>query len=87
MELIERGKVQSGNIVFPEPLTLPDGTEVLVHIEPVTEDKRIAALPDSGSFADLPFFGMWADREEMGDSGDWVRKEREKWHHRMARRD
>lgn len=87
MELIERGKVQSGNIVFPEPLTLPDGTEVVVRIEPVAMDKGIAVLPDSRNLADLTFFGMWADREEMGDSAAWVRKEREKWHQRTARQE
>ena len=84
MGLIERGKVQSGGIVFLEPLTLPDGTEVVVHIEPVATDKGIAVRSDSGNFSSLPFFGMWADRKEMGDSAAWVRKEREKWHHRTV---
>ena len=33
----------------------------------------------------LPFFGMWADREDMADSTAWVRKERERWSERSAR--
>ena len=32
----------------------------------------------------LPFFGMWADREDMADSAKWVRKEREKWSSRLS---
>lgn len=29
------------------------------------------------SFADLPAFGMWKDREDMKDPVAWVRKQRE----------
>lgn len=36
MEVVERGKVRGNDcIVFSKPLELPEGTEVLVHIEPV----------------------------------------------------
>lgn len=82
MGLIERGKVQGGGIVFSEPLALPEGTEVVVHIEPVEANGQDIPVSGGENFADLPFFGMWADREDMRDSAAWVRKEREKWHHR-----
>ncbi|MBI2843112.1 MAG: DUF2281 domain-containing protein [Armatimonadetes bacterium] len=36
------------------------------------------------SIRSLPFFGMWADREDMTDSAAWVRKERERWDERLA---
>jgi hypothetical protein len=55
---------------------------VIVHIElvaPPTADRRVE------DFAALPFFGMWADREEITDSAAWVRREREQWHQRAAR--
>ncbi len=33
----------------------------------------------------LPFFGMWADREDMQDSVAWVRRQRSGWNHRHKR--
>ncbi len=38
-------------------------------------------------FADLPFFGMWADREDMKDSAAWVREERASWNQRVKSQD
>jgi hypothetical protein len=32
--------------------------------------ERLEKVP----FAALPFFGMWADREDMRDSAAWVRR-------------
>ncbi len=32
----------------------------------------------------LPMFGMWADREDITDSAEWVHKEREKWSNRHS---
>jgi len=86
MSLIERGKVQGGGIVFSEPLALPEGTEVIVHIEPVTA-KQTTTCDSGKDFATLPFFGMWADREDMSDSPEWVRRNREQWQQRVARQD
>jgi hypothetical protein len=43
--------------------------------------------PSAGNgneFENLPFFGMWADRDEMSDSVAWVRKERDKWQQRLT---
>ena len=51
--------------MFDEPLDLPAGTEGFVRIEPV-EDKTMSAA-NGDEFENLPFFGMWADREDMID--------------------
>jgi hypothetical protein len=78
----ERGKIHSGSIVLDEPINLPEGTEVIVHVEPVTHEGVSASNGDK--FEHLPFFGMWVDREEMSDSVAWVRREREKWQQRLT---
>ena len=41
--------------------------------------------PPEDDFASLPFFGMWADRQEMQDSEAYVRREREQWQQRLKR--
>ena len=89
--IIEEGKISNGRIVLSKPLSLPEGPEVRVQIEPVgaaavsndeNQDKDSNASED---FANLPCFGMWADREDMRDSVEWVRKQREKWKERLTR--
>lgn len=80
--MTERGKVQSGGIVFDEPIDLPEGTEVIVRIEPI-EDKSLVAT-NGDDLENLPFFGMWADRDDMSDGVAWVRREREKWQQRLT---
>lgn len=87
MGFIDRGKVQGRTIVFVDPLPLPDGTPVVVHIEQVTQEQPTERAGSEGSFATLPFFGMWADRKDMGDSVAWVRRERERWQERPTRPD
>ena len=85
--LMERGKVKGRSIVFPRPLALPEGTEVIVQIQPFVVTTRPIAQADDREFRTLPFFGMWADREDMQDSVTWVRREREKWQQRATRQD
>ena len=80
--MTERGKIHSGSIVLDEPINLPEGTEVIVHVEPVTHEGVSASNGDE--FEQLPFFGMWADRDEMSDSLAWLRREREKWQQRLT---
>jgi len=88
MTLMEQGKVVGRGIVFPKPLRLPEGTEVMVQIRPVVENTKAMAAPaEDLDFRSLPFFGMWAGREDMKDSAAWVRKEREKWQQRATRQD
>jgi hypothetical protein len=74
-------------IVFAEPLKLPDGTEVVVRIDPVEQGIRTPPSSLEEDFASLPVFGMWADREDMQDGAAWVRRERSKWRQRAQERD
>jgi hypothetical protein len=83
MGFIGRGKVAHGGVVFTEPLPLPEGAEVIVQIEPVP---TVAPGPVA-NFASLPFFGMWADRDDLPDSTTWVREQRQRWHQRASRSD
>lgn len=83
--IMERGKVRGRSIVFTKPLSLPEGTEVVVQIQPFVRTTTPTDSVDTQEFRSLPFFGMWADREDMQDSVAWVRKEREKWQQRATR--
>lgn len=87
MELVCRGRVEGGRVVLADPLSLPDGTEVVLRIEPVVPEVRAQGTPGSEDFASLPVFGMWADREDMRDGAAWVRREREAWQQRGRRPD
>jgi hypothetical protein len=87
MALTERGTVHQGNIVFANPLGLPDGTEVLVRVEPIAQRLEEAVPDERGEFASLPFFGMWAGRQDLSHPSDWVRREREAWQPRATRPD
>lgn len=89
--IIEQGEVNNGGIVLSKPLSLPEGTKVRIQIEPVDpaivsdDDSQDKDSDESEEFANLPCFGMWADREDMRDSVAWLRKEREKWQQRFTR--
>ena len=89
--IIEEGKISNGHIVLSKPLSLPEGTEVRIQIEladkaAVSDDEnQNKDSNESEDFANLPCFGMWADREDMRDSVAWVRKQREKWKERLTR--
>ena len=89
--IIEEGTISNGHIVLSKPLSLPEGTEVRVHIEQVDpavvsgDENQDEDSNESEDFANLPCFGMWADREDMRDSVAWLRKEREKWQQRFTR--
>ena len=83
MAFIERGTVQGGSILLSKPLALSEGTEVVIHIEPINSARQRPTGDEDENFADLPFFGMWAERGDMPDSTLWVRKERQTWHRRV----
>lgn len=87
MALIEHGKVQDGSILLSKPLPLPEGTEVVIHVEPINTARQSTASDEREKFTALPFFGMWAEREDMSDSASWVRKERKKWRQRIISQD
>ncbi len=80
MAWVEHGKVEAGRLIFAEPLVLPDGTRVTALIE-VEEEMREAPASER-NFETLPFFGMWADRDDLADSAAWVRQERQRWQRR-----
>ena len=84
--IIEEGKVNNGHIVLSNPLSLPEGTKVRIQIEPIdTDNTQSTTTKENEDFASQPFFGMWADREDMRDSVAWLRKEREKGQQRLTR--
>lgn len=85
-KLVRQGKVLAGGLIFPAPLPLPEGTEVAVEIQPTRKPQKKKTISNE-EFLALPFFGMWADREEMKDSVAWVQKERRKWRQRSQRKD
>ena len=84
--IIEEGKVNNGHIVLSNPLSLPEGTKVRIQIEPIdTNNAQSTTTKENEDFANQPFFGMWADREDMRASVAWLRKEREKGQQRLTR--
>ncbi len=87
MALIEHGKVQDGSILLSKPLPLPEGTEVVIHVEPINSARESTTFDEHENFTALPFFGMWAEREDMSDSASWVRKKRKKWRQRIIPQD
>ncbi len=87
MTFVEHGRVQEGKIVFAEPLKLPEGAEVMVRIEVIADGAQNGIAEEESDFETLPFFGMWADREEMRDSSSWVRQLREQWRERTSLQD
>ena len=90
--IIEKGEVNNGHIILSKPLSLPEGTAVIVQIDLVVAEKVVdtdetqnTGTCEHEEFANLPFFGMWADRADMQDSVAWVRKQREEWIERGTR--
>ena len=82
MVVIQRAQIEDGQLVLPEPLALPDGTTVVVSIE-IVEPSVEAAVPSGFDFSSEPFFGAWADRDEMADSAAWVNEQRDTWQQRL----
>ena len=74
-----------GKAIVPnEPLDLPQDMELEVEVRFVTRaGRRRRAKRVVGGVTSMPFFGMWADREDMKDAAEWVRKERERWSERL----
>ena len=86
MTLFEQGRIEGGAIVLAKPLPLPEGTEVTVRIETASGPTASSDASGSEEFASLPFFGMWANREDLADTVAWVRREREQWQQRVSPR-
>jgi len=74
-----------GKTIIPdEPVNIPTNEPLVVEVSLKTER---AAGKAAESITSLPFFGMWADRDDMSDSIAWVTKERERWNERLSVRD
>jgi hypothetical protein len=84
--IVKRGSIESGSIVLPELLSLPDGTEVVVSIEFPGQPPQ--ALGHTGAaILQSSAVGMWSDREDMNDSVSWLNKERSEWRLRECKPD
>jgi hypothetical protein len=62
--------VHAGQIILADALPLPEDTEVMVLIDPISPSGAMENV-DARSFASLPCFGKWKDREDMFDSTTW----------------
>lgn len=75
MSVNERGIIHNGQIVLAQPLRLPDGTAVLVQVEAAAA-KTSTIGSATGEFETQPFFGLWADRDDMALAAEWTCQER-----------
>jgi antitoxin (DNA-binding transcriptional repressor) of toxin-antitoxin stability system len=74
-------QVKDGRIELPPWVAIDDGTEVTVTVPEVPAARPLMPIEQH------PAIGMWAEREDMADSAEWVRAERERWRDRPSRRD
>ena len=89
MSMIIRAHFDGKTIVPDSALDLPADQAMEVEVRLIPPAKEAAVTPTAPNdgkpdITALPFFGMWADREDMADSSQWVRKEREKWNSRLS---
>lgn len=69
MVIIGHGIVQGSNIILSESLSLPEGTEVVMQIEPIISNQA-ESRDTLDDFMKQPCFGIWKNREDMADSTD-----------------
>ena len=86
MVMVGHGIIRGSNIILTEPLSLPEGTEVIMQIEPIAASKE-EKRETLDEFMQQPWFGMWKYRDDMADSSEWVKKEREQWNQRITKED
>ncbi|MEW6237772.1 MAG: hypothetical protein AB1656_20490 [Candidatus Omnitrophota bacterium] len=84
---VARGVIHGSNIILTEPLPLPEGAEVIIRIELANADRPDKPTLSLEEFKQLPCWGMWKDREDMANSEEWIRKERERWNQRLTKKD
>jgi hypothetical protein len=86
VEFSIRGKVREGKLDLEAPLSFPEGEDVIVRIERVGPDPvgLSDAVPGADAYVALPFFGMWADRDEAEAAVESVRRGRERWRRRLS---
>ena len=83
-----RAHYDGKNFVPDEPVDMPQDQELEIDVRLASKSlgKRMVRRRQP-SVTSMPFFGIWADREDMQDSITWVRKERERWNERLSSRD
>lgn len=87
MSVVATGTIHGGAITLDQPLSLKDGQKVIVRVEEAPcIPTPLNPLSDE-EFRALPFFGDWADRDDLGSSAEYVREERAKWSQRPHRKD
>lgn len=70
-----------------ETLSDEDLLRLMTYIGELLRQRHQGEPPSEEDFAHLPFFGMYADREDMEDGVAWVRWERERWNERLTRKE
>jgi len=72
-------------IVPDEPVSLPEGTALTVHVEEaktVIDETEGGKYMTAGELAKSEFVGMWADRTDITDSLEYARQLRDRAQHR-----
>lgn len=89
MSLIIRAHFDGKTIVPDEKVDLPPDQpmEVELRLLPPSGDAVEPSKAEGLDITSMPFFGMWATREDMADSVKWVREERHTWNSRLSDRD
>lgn len=78
MALTRRGIIRDGQLVVADRVDLPDGTEVMVAITQQAPH-RPPTPEEIEEFKHLAARGTWADRDDMGDTGEWLQRMRGRW--------
>ena len=84
MSMVIRAHFDGRAIVPDSELDLPLDQPLEVEVRVLSSEA--APTQAKTPITSLPFFGMWADREDMKDSVAWVNKERRRWKKRLTRR-
>lgn len=86
MSLIIRAHFDGKAIVPDAKVDLPtdEPIEVEVRLLPSLRDAAKPSKAEGFDITSMPFFGMWASREDMRDSVEWVREERARWNSRLS---
>jgi hypothetical protein len=72
-----------GKVLVPdEPVNLPEGIPLVLHVEsPPQPPQEQATTPrgmTAGELLNSGFVGLWKDREDIGDSLEFARKLRDR---------
>ena len=71
LKVITTAVVRDGRLELARPVGLPDGTavDVTLILSDLNERQKLLLIQ--------PAIGMWADREDMVDSVEYIRKKRD----------